>query len=349
MPMAINDLTPEALHDALKTVLERGEYPSMAKVRSELATTASQQTLARHMKAAWQGLAEQMGTGLPDGLPRTVVDAAHRFYREAHDYARAELDRQREAMREREQTLESQVEESRQRIATLEHQLGHLQQRAEQAESEVRQVTEAHDASLAALQDVRDRLAAQTADADATRRRTAQQLRQLRSEHRQRLAERRRERNHFEAAWNREIERGDSQQRAWAQQIDQARQEVKSIREQGQAREGVLRGELTKAQETSEQQAQTILVKDEHLRVLMADMEAAAVRQVQAEQKVCEHERTVESLTAALDQARLDNDSLREQLARVAAIAEERQRVLATFERPQTKDEMRKRKRKPAP
>ena len=89
------ELTPESLHDALRAILARGEYPSMAKVREELGTTASQQTLTKHMKKAWQGLADQMGSGLPEGLPRVVVDAAHRFYEEARGYANAELERQK--------------------------------------------------------------------------------------------------------------------------------------------------------------------------------------------------------------------------------------------------------------
>lgn len=333
--MTTHTLSPEALHDALKAILERGEYPSMAKVRTELATTVSQQTLSQHMKRAWQDLADQMGTGLPEGLPQTVVDAAHRFYAEAHAFARAELDRQRETMEQREAALNRHAEKLRQRAATLEDQLGHVQQRAEQAETALQRTTQERDRGQQALEDTADKLAANEAETEALRLRTAQQLRRLRSDHRYRLADLAHERDHFKAAWQQEIDRGESQQRMWAQQIDRARQTAQAAEQQAKAREKALRDELTRAQETTRQHAQALHDKDVQLHELSISAETLKAKLTEAERQVSEGERFAASASedrdaALADNAKLrqENTALRDQTSRLTAIADERKNLL---------------------
>ncbi|MES1942409.1 cointegrate resolution protein T [Salinisphaera sp. T5B8] len=334
--MATAELTPESLHDALRAILARGEYPSMAKVRVELGTTASQQTLTRHMKKAWQGLADQMGSGLPEGLPRVVVDAAHRFYEEARGYANEELERAKAQMQARETALKGELEESRTRIGVLEGQIEHLQQRAESAEAECKRLD-------AALHDSQKDQQAATARADKLdetlsdeRTRNAEQRAQLIAEHERHLETAEKERARCEAGWQREIERSDSQQKAWARQIDDARQELREAQAKHDAEQKRIREELTETRETLQQRQEHIAAQQVEIQRLTDDRDRAVLVRDEMTTEIARdreaHEQRVHSLSDNLAAARSDNDSLRENLTRATTLAEERALQIAALQ-----------------
>ena len=330
------ELSSESLHDALRAILARGEYPSMAKVRVELGTTASQQTLTRHMKAAWQGLADQMGSGLPEGLPRVVVDAAHRFYEEARGYANAELERQKADMQERENALKSELEQARARISMLDEQVGHRQQRSEAAEAEGQRLGEALDDSQQAYSAAEQRARKLDEQLSDERARAAEQRKQLVAEHERQLAASEKERARCQAGWDREIERSDSQQKAWAKQVDDARQELRTVQSKHDAAEKQLRDALSASDGALQRANEREGVLKAEIQRLSA--ECATTRQErdearrEASEERKEHKTQVRSIEADLASSRQEQSSLQQSLHEARAIAEERQQHLAALQ-----------------
>ena len=331
------ELSPESLHDALRAILARGEYPSMAKVRVELGTTASQQTLTRHMKSAWQGLADQMGSGLPEGLPRVVVDAAHRFYEEARGYANEELERQKADMQEREKALKLELEQTRERISVLDDQVGHLQERAETAEAEGQRLGEALDDSQQAHNAAEQRAQSLDEQLSDERARAAEQRKQLIAEHERQLAASEKERARCQTGWDREIERSDSQQKAWAKQVDDARQELRTAQSKHDAAEKQLREALSRSDEALQKANDRANRQTADIERLTDECATARVQRDEAHRKASEeaqeHKSQVRSLEAELANARSEQSSLQQALSEARGIAEERKEQLVTLQR----------------
>ena len=331
------ELSPESLHDALRAILARGEYPSMAKVRVELGTTASQQTLTRHMKTAWQGLADQMGSGLPEGLPRVVVDAAHRFYDEARGYANEELERQKTQMQEREAALQSELEQARTRIGVLDGQVGHLQERSETAEAEGQRLGEALNDSQQAHSAAEQH--AQKLDEQLSDERThaAEQRKQLVAEHERQLAASEKERARCQAGWDREIERSDSQQKAWAKQVDDARQELRTAQSKHDAAEKQLRNAVSASDQALHRANERESVLKSDIQRLSDECAMAKAQRDEAQRGAAaeaqEHKTQVQSLEAELANARSEQSSLQQALSEARGIAEERKEQLSTLQR----------------
>lgn len=336
--MAGGRLTPEAVQDALKAVLERGEYPSMAKVRIELDTTASQQTLTGHMKVALKGLAEQMGTGLPEGLPRSVVDAAHRFYSEARDSAREELEKQRALMAEREKSLTDAVAEKSQKADALEQQVGQLQGRAQAAESEAASLAKHLKVNQAALNDSQDRNAHLTSELSDTRSQAARHVRQLRATHRKQTENMARERQEISDARDREIERADDQQKLWAKQVDEARQAALSAKAEHEGQIRALQDERDQAIRQRDENAGSLRDRDRAIEVLNADLDKSQAHAAELEVSMEQAKTKAASLSESLVSAQSEQNTLREKLARATAIAEERERLLDRLERARRAD-----------
>ncbi|GAB3682077.1 DNA-binding protein [Salinisphaera aquimarina] len=336
--MASSTLTPEAVQDALRAVLERGDYPSMAKVRGELDTTASQQTLTGHMKVALKGLAEQMGTGLPEGLPRSVVDAAHRFYSEARDSAREELEKQRALMAEREKSLTDAVAEKSRKADALEQQVGQLQQRAQAAESEAASLAKDLEVSQEALNDSQDRNAHLTSELSDTRSQAARHVRQLRATHRKQTENLVRERQQISDARDREIERADDQQKLWAKQVDEARQEVLSAKAEHAEQIRALRDERDQAIREREENAQSLRDRDRAIEAINADLDKSQSHAADLEASIEQAQTKAASLSESLLNAQSEQNTLREKLAHATAIADERERLLNRLERARDAD-----------
>jgi len=331
--MAGGTLTPEAVQDALKAVLERGEYPSMAKVRIELDTTASQQTLTGHMKVALKGLAEQMGTGLPEGLPRSVVDAAHRFYSEARDSAREELEKQRGLMAEREKALTHEVAEKSQKANALEQQVGQLQGRAQAAETQVASLVKDLENSQGALNDSQDRNARLTSELSETRSQTARHIRQLRATHRKQTENLAREHQEMSEARDREIERADDQQKLWAKQVDETRQAALAAKVEHEEQMRVLQDERKQMTRQRDENAQSLRDRDRAIEHINAELDKSRAQASSLQASLQQSKTKAETLSGNLADAQSEQNALRENLASATAIAEERERLLVRLER----------------
>lgn len=336
--MSDSKLTTEAVQDALKAVLERSEYPSMAKIRAELDTTASQQTLSRHMKAALKGVAEQMGTGLPQGLPRSVVDAAHRFYNEARDSARQDLKKQRAIMAEREKMLTVQLADANQKAASLEQYVGELQQHVQTAEDQSAALSEQLTEKDASLNDSQSRIKALSDELADTRDHASRQLRQLRAEGRRQAENLVRERDQMEAARDREIERSDEQQRAWAAQIDQARQETRAAHTEHAKQMKVISEERNQAITQRDNKAQALRENERKIERLTIELDTSDKRASAAEATVEKHAETERSLYERFESIQAEHNAMRETLVSVRAVSDERGRLLEQSQRELAKE-----------
>jgi chromosome segregation ATPase len=320
-------LSVDAVYDAFKVLLERGEYPSRTKLRAAIGTTASEQTLQKRIAEVYARVAAEMGGELPAGLPRYAVEAAQRLYDEIRGDAQKEIDQAKAQHQTRESELSSRLDQANAERSALHEQLAYLQERLEQASGQINTLTSDLQTSREtrdALSDERDRLA--TANTQS-RREAARAVRSSRSAHRKALASA----ADREQALARQLEtaqvRAESERDRLMQELDRARQETE--------REKAARQDETKQQQTAlaRRDDQIVALSQQNYELRSECTEAKRQAQVQQEQTRTataariESEKECGGLRERCDELAEQNQALESQrrnLARDLEVAEAR-------------------------
>lgn len=252
------ELDEEIVFAAMKAVLARGEYPSQARVRAELGSTASVQTIGRMVTAGYKRLGGAADDLASDETPSYVMHAAKRMYAEIHEQAQSDaqvaIDDAQTLAAKRQQSLD-QVKAD---LETTGEQMAYLRQQHDDALSELedlRQRVTDLSASLATANERNEKLEERFGE---SRRSAAGTVRSARASARQResalndeLTEARKERD-----WLRDY--SESERDRLLREIDQLRMSYRDIagkleieQKAHNATKDAL-GDMTKAQEQSE-------------------------------------------------------------------------------------------------
>lgn len=181
------ELNEDAVLAAMQSVLSRGEYPSQARVRDELGSTASAQTIGRMVAAGYKRLS---GGAAPDGaasLPPYVIQAATRLH---HEISEQETSQARQAIEAAEAKAAEQqlaLTQARQAHDETREQMAYLRQAHDAAIEQRDALAENLEAQRTASVADRQRIADLEDRLTVTRRDAAQTLRRVRATHRQQL------------------------------------------------------------------------------------------------------------------------------------------------------------------
>ncbi|MDA3922636.1 MAG: DNA-binding protein [Salinisphaera sp.] len=334
--MTRTNLDPQQAVDAMRDIMASGAYPSMNKVRTALDTTASQQTLSGVMHSAWKLIADQLGTGVPEGLPPLVADAARRIYDEVRDVAREDLEAHKAEVAEREALLNALLITATEVLETAQSQIGYLHDRIEVAKSENQSLVEQRDECAAERSQAESRNKDLDNELRTARAEMAAVLRRLRHDQRHAIAARDAEVAQHKTAVVVEQRRAEEQQQWWAQRVDEARQATLSAEKTAEEKEAAL---VAKLDATSSQLVDMRDAWNEQRREntgLVAANQALQAHETQLTAELGHMRQQADTLRSERDDLRAtanqENNQARQELARAASQASERLRTIQTLE-----------------
>lgn len=233
--MTRTELTDDAVLAAMQQILVNGEYPSLARVRAVLDSTASQQTLQRRMHEQWTVIGRQLATGQPLDLPDRVAHAARAMWREASDAAHDNLQRERHEHEKRDRERQHELVEACGKLEGALDNAAQLDALLDQKQAKLAETQEELASTQERLRELEQRYGELEAKSKTDRKQAADQLRHVRHTGRTQIAQAQAERERLTEALRLSQERMESQQVAWAKQIEEARQGESAARAETQA------------------------------------------------------------------------------------------------------------------
>ncbi|MBO9471046.1 DNA-binding protein [Endozoicomonas sp. G2_2] len=327
--MTRTTLTDDGVFEAMRGLLVEGEYPSLARVRSVLGTTASQQTLQRRIHEQWAVIGKQLDTGQPLDLPDPVVAAARTMWRHAGEHAKANLEKERELLQAREQEFQDKLTEAQTKATTAVEQtqrLDILLDKTQGTLDETKEELAKAQAQAHHLDQQREELGQQLKN---DRKQAAAQLRHVRHTSRTQIAQVEAERERLTEALRLSQERMESQQAAWAKQIDEARQAEMAARAETQTVRDKAAAELERVA-TARDRA------EERARALGGENQGLQKALTVAEQDRTRLHESLENVQSKLDASATREQELERSLAsqvaeagKAQALADERQSTIS--------------------
>jgi chromosome segregation ATPase len=279
------------------------------------------------MREAWQGLAAQIGSGIPEGLPTVVVEAAHRFYGETKAYAREELAQYQAAAETREQHLKEALAQAQEDAAAAAAHLDHLQERVDAGVRDIAQLTEERDRLDKARAQAESQVRQRDTALDKSRADRAATLRRLRRAYRQTLAARDSEIARLKTAWATEIRRVDEQQLWWARQVDDTRQAAKAAAEKAQARETALSQQLESVQTRAVEQQKALSTLHGENRLIASDNQTQKQKIADLEAETGHQQVELASVRNERSIVEKKTNALRQKLVGMTARAEDLRKI----------------------
>ncbi len=323
-------ITYEDVKSAALALRDRGEHPSIQRVREHLGT-GSYSTIAGYLKRWRQEQAElSHPTPLPPAVPETLMDAVEVFwktaveqaddaYRQVRETARAEaaqaLEQRDRALADRDQaladgeSLRRTLVETRDQLRRLDRDL--LLERERRARAE-QAITEAEERAMRADQAMKEaRTQAQT---QVERLETARQ--QLREDTQRQAAE-------AEQRLNVERQRGEDAESRLLQIIDQLRTERNTERRSAAEQCRAMEEQALRGQQAMQRQAVELATARERCRALEADLDTLrnSLRETldTGERRMTAQIRLIENLRGKLRTAATERNRLEATLAGLGA------------------------------
>lgn len=265
------ELNEDAVFEAMRALLARGEYPSQARVRDELGSTASAQTIGRFVGEAYKRLAGDH-TGDKQRLPHYVTQAATRLHREIQQQESQlahEAIEESQAIAERYKLdLESarrEHDETREQMSYLRQQFEALADEKDSLAAERDRLSDRVDDLTAAAAADQDRIGRLETRIAESRREAAQVIRAARATHRQEMSDRDRQIKQLEneLAWLKSY--SEEERNRLSLEIDRERQAIKAV----EAREAAMARERDDARreidETTKQWSDRYVALEQHV------------------------------------------------------------------------------------
>lgn len=245
------ELNEDAVLAAMQSVLARGEYPSQARVRDELGSTASAQTIGRMVSAGYKRLAGVAATDGSAHLPPYVIQAASRLHREISDQETSQAMQAIEAAEAKAAEQQLALTQARQAHDETREQMAYLRQAHDAAIEQRDALTETVEAQRTASVTDRERIADLEDALTVTRRDAAHTLRRVRATHRQQIAAQTQANTDLasELDWIKRY--SEDERNRLAAEIDRERQALKAAEAQDKER-----GREIQAQRATHEQAE---------------------------------------------------------------------------------------------